>query len=160
MKIPRTSPTLEDIFGLIDRDQLSIVVFGHLVIESILTQLIELSLDRPDESDSIRLTSWQKASLCYAQGAIDKRLYSFLSDLNKLRNKFAHRLGFHLNFDQAFDLAKKAGKAGIDFSDDLDTNREIAASIGTDAVVCAVISNTAMHLSFVLLDNGGKFLFV
>ena len=40
--------------------------------------------------------------------------------LNKVRNKYAHELGYEISFEAALKLAKVCGEAGAEFTDSVD----------------------------------------
>ncbi len=80
--------------------------------------MIDLKLEYPDEFDAFSLNFPAKANLCKALGLIDSDMTSFLLEMNTIRNRFAHRLGYSLSFDDAFSFAQAAAKGGVEFSDD------------------------------------------
>lgn len=113
----RAKPKLDHIFNLFDDNQVIVFITGHLIIKSILVQMIDLKLLKPEHFDTFKLSFPQKTSLCRSLGYYEENLEKFLNELNAIRNKCAHRLDYVLTFEDAFNLVKNAAKGGIDFSD-------------------------------------------
>ena len=65
--------------------------------------------------------------MCRAIGVLPKEIFELLKKLNALRDKFAHHLGFGPSFNEIFALVKKAGKAGLEFSDSVDGGDAVGA---------------------------------
>jgi hypothetical protein len=157
----REQPNLDHLISLFSDDSISAFITGHLIIESILVQMIDLKLEYPDEFDAFSLNFPAKANLCKALGLIDSDMTNFLLEMNRIRNRFAHRLGYSLSFDDAFSFAQAAAKGGVDFSDDsIHTDRANSEEwYGIKGIIQEVFQNAAQDLSFIMEENGGEFQF-
>jgi hypothetical protein len=157
----RKQPNLNHLMLLFSNDIMSAFINGHLITETLLVQLIDLRLDHPDEFNTFDLNFPAKVNLCKALGLINSDMTDFLLEMNSIRNRFAHRLGYNLSFDNAFDFAKAAAKGGIDFSDDvIHTDKEKSSEwYGTEGIIQEVFQNTAQDLSWIMDKNGGEFQF-
>ncbi len=153
----REKPNANHLFNLPSEDHSATILRGHLIVEAILVQLIDIKMAHPEAFDSFKLSFPQKVSLAIALGLIDNQIGDYLNEINSLRNKFAHRLGFTLSFDDSFDLAKRAGQAGIDFSDEgiYSDKKWSAEYYGIDGILEEVFRNTAVDLDGVLESFGG-----
>lgn len=96
------------------------VLFYHLTIEALLTEIIKRSPDAPTESKLSRLMFCKKADECLRLGRLSSQLHAAALELNKVRNLYAHELGFEITFDAALKLTRVCGKAGAEFTDGLD----------------------------------------
>ncbi len=140
--------------------QLCQFILGHLVIESILVQLIDTKLADPDGLNSFRLSFPQKIELCLGLGLIKKYLGNFLIKINEFRNKYAHRLDYKIEFDTVYSLVQEAGGAGIEFTDDVDRDAKFAReAYSTEMLISTLLSNTAHILSCYIHNNGGEYSF-
>jgi hypothetical protein len=158
----RVQPNLIHLTSIFSDDIISAFINGHLIIETLLVQMIDLKLMEPDAFDTFSLNFPAKTSLCRALGLIDSDMTTFLLEMNKIRNRFAHRLGHTFSFDDAFKFAQDAAKGGIEFTDDsihMD-KRSTEESYGVKGIIQEVFQNTAQDLSFVMEENGGEFQFV
>jgi hypothetical protein len=157
----REQPNLDHLISLFSDDSISAFITGHLIIESILVQMIDLKLEYPDEFDAFSLNFPAKANLCKALGLIDSDMTNFLLEMNRIRNRFAHRLGYSLSFDDAFSFAQAAAKGGVEFSDDsIHTDRANSEEwYGIKGIIQEVFQNAAQDLSFIMEENGGEFQF-
>ena len=81
--------------------------------------------------------------------------------INNVRNNFAHNLGYKFSFSDGFELVKKAGEVGIDFSDEtIFENKNLSEQwYGLEGVIQELFQNTAMDLSFTMEEHGGTFQF-
>jgi len=76
-------------------DHTLVVLKGHLLIEELLTELLKEKLNRNNplriKIDSNAMFA-QKLNLCWAivQGDIKFEIWTFLKELNSIRNKMAH----------------------------------------------------------------------
>lgn len=84
-------PNLEHIVGE-ENPAFSIFLRGHLVIEALLTQQIQLKQPMSDHHLS-DMSFAAKKDRCFWTGAISIELRIFLTEVNRLRNRFGHRLG-------------------------------------------------------------------
>jgi hypothetical protein len=72
-----------------------VVLKGHLLIEEQLQEFLRATSRHPKSLDDARLNFMQTAHLVRALGGLlynDHSLWSLVVDLNKLRNRLAHRL--------------------------------------------------------------------
>ena len=157
----REQPNTDHLMSLFSDDTISAFITGHLVVESLLVQMIDLKLEHPDEFDTFSLNFPSKTNLCKALGLIDSDMTNFLLEMNTIRNRFAHRLGYSFSFDDAFSFAQAAAKGGVDFSDDsIYMNKENSKEwYGIKGIIQEVFQNTAQDLSFIMEENGGEFQF-
>lgn len=153
-------PNLDHLMQLMERDQLSAVIVGHLVIESLLVKFLEM---QPGASIEKIFTSNfpTKVDGCVAGGLIKLEFGVFLKVLNRQRNHFAHRLGHRLSFEDAFALVREAAAAGVDFSDDeIHTSEESARDhYGVELIIGEIFSNIAQDIAFALMGRGVDFPF-
>jgi hypothetical protein len=86
----------------------------------------------------------------------------YLLMINEIRNNFAHNLGYKFLFEDVYKLVKKAGEVGVDFSDEtIFENKELSEEwYGLEGVIQEIFQNTAIDLSFIMEDHGGKFQFL
>lgn len=113
----RNKPSIDHIVTLFDHTELGAYVAGHLLLESVLVQLIELVMTPKDKFDPFGLSFCNKVGFARGRDLIDERWERFLLELNRIRNRIAHRLGERIAFDTLFELAVLAAEAGVDFSD-------------------------------------------
>lgn len=79
------------------QDQVLVVLKGHLLIEELLTEILEVKLEHSNPLD-IKISSntmfAQKLNLCWAivQNDIESDIWGFLKELNSIRNKMAHAI--------------------------------------------------------------------
>lgn len=152
----RMEPDIDHITGLFDNPSLAAYFQGHLVVEAILVKLISSKLEVPEvfnSYDNLRFPG--KVDLCGALGLLDDAMMSFLKHMNRVRNKFAHNLGFTLTIDDAFDLARRAAAAGVEFSDDrIHTDLDIAVQeYGVEAVIQEVFQNLSQDIIYACDPN-------
>ena len=126
-------------------DFLGRVLDYHLILEGLLAAMIEKVIAHPEVLDLERMFFSQKLMLCRALELISDAEFHLLKKMNALRNRFAHRLGYQVNFSDIHTLVREAGAAGIDFSDSVDaTDIDSAKSMGYDAnmLLNALFRNT------------------
>ncbi len=154
-------PTLEHLLGYENRT-LSIFLRGHLVLEAVLNNLIQVK-EKISEVKINRLTFAKKIDCALALDLVTPEMYDFLTEVNKLRNKFAHRLGYDLTKEDVHELIRLAGKAPeIDFTDDmhlLDSATLYEWYTDTTGVLEEMFKHAAMDLSFLLHDYGAEPMF-
>lgn len=94
------------------------ILKGHLLIESILEQLILPKLVNPDSLLGNRVRPFElKLDIAHALGVLPERHYEVAKALNRLRNNFAHRLSDGFDVDELNSLKgiwNAAHKAGFD----------------------------------------------
>jgi len=130
------------------------VLKGHLVIEALLVELIQLRVS----TDSMwRWTFPAKTSKCVEFGFITQSQADALDDLNNLRNDFAHILGQDITFDRVFTMAQKAANARFDFSDDTIHQDRVKAEewYGIDGGLLDILNSFYFDLAHILHDNNG-----
>ncbi len=112
-------PHFENYF--IDRASLlGEVLFYHLTLEALLTEVIKRGPNAPTDSKLKKLMFAKKADECLRFGKLSPELHTAVLALNKVRNQYAHELGFEISFDAALKLAKVCGEAGAEFTDGVD----------------------------------------
>jgi hypothetical protein len=139
-----------------EKEILSIVVMGHLVIESLLVESIKTQLKFPDEFDPYSLSFPKKVELCVAQDILSPSQKAVYLKLNTIRNKFAHQLNYDFTFDEAFNYAKEMAIAGFDFSDTtIHTNKESAREMyGIQLTLFEIMAHLEIRLIIYLHDHG------
>jgi len=99
-----------------------VLLKGHLVIEQLITELLELNLTDPSRLNTINPMFSKKLEIYLAidgNSLISKGLEKILKELNSLRNKLAHNLK-HPNFDQLLkDWVQRASRTKIDNPEDI-----------------------------------------
>ena len=156
MRKAKTDPSFEYYLraSCIDEQALVLVLKGHLVIEAILVELIQIKVSND--------TPWKwnfpaKTSQCVHCGFINQAQADALNDLNDLRNDCAHILGQQFTFDRIFTLIKKAADAGFDFSDET-IHRDPTLSeewYGIEAGLSEVLNSFYFDLADILHASGG-----
>lgn len=96
------------------------VFFYHLTLEALLTEIIRRSPNAPTDSKLSKLMFAKKADECLKLGKLSPKLHTAALALNKVRNLYAHKLGFEITFDAALNLARVCGEAGAEFTDGVD----------------------------------------
>ena len=90
-----TSLYFEKLFR--QKDELSLVVTGHLYVEYWLEWLIRCSILKPERLlDSMNLTFAQKLAVAESLGLLEKELARAARTLNNIRNHIAHRLEYQI----------------------------------------------------------------
>ena len=77
-------------------DEMSIILKGHLFIEYILNQIIELKCKNPSTilNDHRTYTFAVKLQILYSMGLIPHHIYLNIRKLNTIRNRLSHNLEF------------------------------------------------------------------
>ena len=86
------------------KEQLGKILGYHLNIEGLLSIMIEHEVPSPEAFDLDRMSFSQKAILCRALGSISSQEYSVLKQLNGIRNRAAHRLGYYPTFEDVHTI--------------------------------------------------------
>lgn len=156
----RPKPNIDHITSLFENSVLGAFVTGHLILESVLAQLIE-TRKKDGDIDPYSLSFHSKVKMALNRGLIFQSTAEFLIEVNKIRNNLAHRLGYEINFETVFELAKRAALGGIDFSDDtIHHDKELSEDwYGIEGTIQEIFQNAAQDLSFLVEQNGGKFQF-
>ncbi|MEM9947119.1 MAG: hypothetical protein AAF810_13760 [Cyanobacteria bacterium P01_D01_bin.36] len=156
----RVKPSLDHIIDLFGNDELGAYITGHLIIESVLVQLIELKITEDDTFDPFELSFPSKVRLAKNRGLIDESMAAFLIEMNRIRNRLAHRLGEPITFDMVFNLANAAAAGGVEFSDgNIHDEKNAREWYGTKAIIQEIFQNASQDLSFIMEEHGGEFQF-
>lgn len=151
-----TSPTFEHYLSVteIDDQRLVTVLKGHLVVEALLVELLELHV-RVDAPWKWNFPT--KTAKCVDLGIINTSQAEALNELNNIRNDFAHVLGQRLGFERVFGLVQKAASAGFEFSDDTIHQDETTSKewYDTDGCIVEVLNSFYFDLAMILVENGG-----
>jgi len=98
-----------------------VLLKGHLVIEQLITELLELNLTEPSRLSGINPLFYRKLEIYLAltgNAIINEGLEKILKELNSLRNILAHDLK-HPNFDHRLkDWVQRASRTKINNPDD------------------------------------------
>lgn len=156
MRKPVLAPSFEHYLDQInENDELLVIVLkGHLVLEALLVELIQLKLP----SDQPWKWSFpQKVDRCVKEGYLSIDQGEALKDFNDMRNDFAHILGHQLTFDRVFTLAQKLGNSGFDFSDEtIYGDRKLSEEwYGIDGGIIDILNTVFFDLAYILSENGG-----
>ncbi|HIF6199603.1 TPA: hypothetical protein ACX3IX_004575 [Vibrio parahaemolyticus] len=157
----RETPDLEHILGLFNNVELGAYLTGHLLLESVLVQLIELKLDDSEKINPFNMSFPSKVNLALNRGLIWQSMADFWIEMNRIRNRLAHRLGEPITFDLLFGLAKAAHLGGVDFSDDtIHSDYQLSQQwYGVQGIIQEIFQNAAQDLSFIMEEHGGEFQF-
>ncbi|MCG6232253.1 hypothetical protein [Vibrio furnissii] len=96
--------------ALDNEDELGSVIRVHLHIEYYVNELLKLLAVEPQSILSMKLDYSSKLDLLVALG-VDEQTKPMLFQLGRLRNKFAHDLGYQLNNDNVGALYDKLPSA-------------------------------------------------
>lgn len=149
-------PSFEHYLKVISTDdhRLVAVLKGHLVVEALLVELLEIHVpvDAP--------WNWNfptKTAKCVEFGLITAPQAEALNELNNIRNDYAHVLGQRLGFERVFVLVRKAASAGFNFSDDTIHQDEVKSKAwyDTDGCIVEVLNSFYFDLAMLLLEHGG-----
>tara|TARA_R110000850_G_scaffold253586_1_gene378786 strand:- start:496 stop:981 length:486 start_codon:yes stop_codon:yes gene_type:complete len=102
-----------------DSDLLTSFVIGHLVIEHLLEEVI-LNYDSKLKDHFLSLTHSRKISLINSLGLVPDGVASCLQSINKMRNRFAHQLGYEPNKGELLNLISKCKDNFNDLTDGLE----------------------------------------
>ncbi|MDX1723733.1 MAG: hypothetical protein R3355_11615 [Pseudomonas sp.] len=102
-----------------DSDLLTGFVIGHLVVEHLLEEIL-LSYDSKLKEHFMSLTHSRKITLINSLGLVPDEVASCLQSINKMRNKFAHQLGFAPNKGELLNLISKCRASFNDMTDGLE----------------------------------------
>ena len=151
------NPNLNHILSLFENDIMSAFINGHLILEALIIQLIHLKVE-PSEK-TFKLNFPDKIKKCFELNIFEQNMCDFLNSINKIRNNYAHNLGYNIDFDELFLLAEMAGKAGVDFSDEtIYLNKALSKEwYGEYGIIQEIFQNTAIDFSFIVEEFGGEF---
>jgi len=131
------------------------VLFYHLTLEALLTEIIRRSPNAPTESKLKGLMFAKKSEECLKLGKLSVGLHAAVLALNKVRNMYAHELGFEINFDDALKLARLCGEAGADFTDGVDgCTIDEARKLGYDTL--SLLNETFRNTFFEVASYQGE----
>lgn len=102
-----------------DSDLLTGFVIGHLVIEHLLEEII-ISYDYKLKDHFLSLTHSRKINFINSLGLIPDGVSSCLQNINKMRNQFAHKLGYVPNKGELLNLIRKCRDHFNDLTDGLE----------------------------------------
>ncbi|MGD9276478.1 MAG: hypothetical protein PVJ67_04875 [Candidatus Pacearchaeota archaeon] len=159
----KTAPGLDDLLGLRETNPLlERVIIGQLIIEYTLVQTIQTKLNNPQSIDLFDISFPKKVELAISLGLIKKDFGVFLNKMNTLRNRFAHNLNYNITRNEIYGLIKEAGSLGVEFTDDVNTNKTVFNELYSDNkdAVSILFDNVAMELGYILNNNGGEFPFM
>lgn len=94
------------------KDDLQIAIRCHLVIEHFLIKIIEEKLCSPEDFNTDRLSFRQKVELAIALGGLNKEKKGILIYINKLRNKYAHDMDYHVSDSEIDEMYYIIGTNG------------------------------------------------
>jgi hypothetical protein len=94
-------------------DPLSLVIRGHIYIESALIKLMEQGVPRPEAIDFARLNFPTKINLAVALGLLSEEEKPGYLALNKLRNKLAHDVEIEVGSDDEDALLRALNEAEL-----------------------------------------------
>lgn len=159
-KHSRPEPNIDHIMSLFENSVLGAFVTGHIILDSVLAQLIE-TRRKDGDIDPYSLSFHSKVKMALNRGLIFRSTAEFLIEVNKIRNNLAHRLGYEINFAKVFELAKLAALGGIEFSDGtIHQDKELSEEwYGVKGTIQEIFQNAAQYLSCLVEQNGGKFQF-
>ena len=130
MRKAKVSPSFLAYLDGLKRDQpLELILVGHLVVEALLVELIQLDLasDQP-----WKWTFPKKVEHCVSKGLVDAARKTVYLRLNDIRNDFAHSLGHRLE------------------------NRSLSEEwYGLEGVLTEVLNEMYLELAYSLHENGG-----
>jgi hypothetical protein len=157
----RVRPNLNHILSLFDRPELGAFITGHLILESVLVQLIELKLTDKDRINLFDMSFPSKVNMAKSRGLIDNEMSEFLIAVNTIRNHLAHRLGEEMNFKMMYSLVQIAHRGGVDFSDDTIHSDKSSSEewYGAEGIIQEIFQNAALALAFIMEQHGGEFQF-
>jgi hypothetical protein len=115
-----------------DSDLLTGFLIGHLVIEHLLEEIV-LSYDGKLKEHFLSLTHSRKITLINSLGLVPDDVASCLQSINKMRNKFAHKLGYAPNKGELLNLISKCRTSFNDMTDGLEQLHSALA--GSDSLI-------------------------
>lgn len=85
---------------------LQFVISAHLYVENSMDNALLKVL--PHNKTIIKLSFWNKLTIM-SGGGLNREIVELLTDLNKLRNKFAHNLNYDIKWSDIQRMAQLAG---------------------------------------------------
>lgn len=131
----------------IDHDPMGRVLRAHLIVEVFMTTYLEHRLNAADLSE-LRLSFAQKAGLLPAGGDPASFIKPAIVQLNKVRNRFGHRLGYVVTNDDVRAIHKvlSVSRKGTEFIDPISAIEAFAT------VACAMLAVGPPHLRDVFVE--------
>lgn len=128
-----------------------VLLKGHLVIEQLITELLELSLEESNRLQSIRPMFNNKLEIYLAiegNSIISEGLEKAIKGLNSLRNKLAHNLN-HPGFDELLiQWAERAGRTKIENSHDKAlVRKQLISAISQIAAFLSGVIGAKKHIT-------------
>lgn len=102
-----------------DSNLLTGFLIGHLVIEHLLEEIV-LSYDNKLKEHFLSLTHSRKITFINSLDLIPDDAADCLQHINKMRNKFAHQLGYEPNKGELLNLISKCRASFNDMTDGLE----------------------------------------
>lgn len=131
------------------------VLFYHLTLEALLIEIIRRDPNAPTEKQLSKFMFAKKADECLKLGKLSQELHSAVLALNRVRNQYAHELGFEISFDAALALAKTCGAAGVEFTDGVDgCTLDQAKELGYDTL--GLLNETFRNTFFEVACSQGE----
>ncbi|MDE1714908.1 hypothetical protein PWG14_20685 (plasmid) [Chromobacterium amazonense] len=127
------------------------VLYYHLTLEALLTEIIKRERCGPSEQKLIKMMFAKKAEECLKLEKITAKLYEALLALNKVRNHYAHQLDYEITFEATLALAKICGEAGVEFTDGINQcNIDQAKALGYETIelLNAIFRNTFFEVAY------------
>lgn len=154
----RDKPDLDHIMDLFSNRDLGAFLSGHLILESVVVQMLEVTKKDSDKKSFFDLSFESKVNMANNRDLISEGMKNFLLEINRLRNRLAHRLGEKITFETAFELAGWAAGAGAEFSDEvIFTNKDLAREwYDVEGTLQEIFQNIAIELSVQCEEMGGE----
>lgn len=154
MRKPVSLPSFEYYLSkLSDNDETLVTVLkGHLVVEALLVEIIQLEFSKNNDFLSEKPWRWsfpQKVNWCIKNGYLTANKGDALKDFNNVRNDFTHILGYQLTFDRVLNLADKFGN---DEFSDIKLSKEWYE---INDVIIEILNIIFCDLALVLSEKGG-----
>lgn len=145
------------------------VLYCHLLVEQFLYELLDHACRQSNTplAPFGKITFAKLVDRCErepirikgaAKPIISADLGDALRKLNNLRISMAHTINFEPSYKAMHDIAHDLGKAGVDFTDDMDTSEEIAREYGYDelGLLEEAVKHLLFDLGFMLAEAGGR----
>lgn len=160
MRKAARSVTLQDMLEIVsDRkaDQiLSATLKGHLALEALLMELIEL------KSQDTKIWKWsfpQKTQFLFDEDIISTSLKEALDKVNDFRNDYAHIFGHESDVPSVLNLAKNLAAGGVEFTDNFESlPQETAVAWYGDelGLLAEIFKHLLLDTASILEEIGGR----
>lgn len=140
IKVATQKPSFDEekLKNYLDNDEFNQIMFGHLHLDHILSQMLEEQFTRKKKIDLNRMAFSQKLSLADALGLISEDIISPIKKLNAKRNDLVHNLNNTFNIE---DLDQIKVRMPQSIKDAIDSNKYENISI---------LKQIIIHLIFIL----------